>query len=229
MSAAPLTPEIPAEVAAQVALLTRQSWGRRTQGYHHEKVKHMLRSSTLFRAWLSVLPADLTDVDLSPLYVIAETGEDVDDLRRMEKAWEPDTSNLKASYNGPIGEDGRPLPTNVRKWQDAVEAAQSAHMERFQQRLNRMEGCDIPERLKDAAENLASLALDIERQRMERRRDEFDGCASSDDIVGIDAAIRLCFSALCELDARARQSAQASLEMFRENVADISEVLGGEA
>ncbi|RYX82845.1 hypothetical protein EON83_17195 [bacterium] len=198
---------------------------QRGGGYHPWGVFASLENPEQFDLWFAKLPDDLTDANLEPLYLLASP-EQRGALEKRENAWQPDPANLGAEYNGPLGAYREPSHSNVRKWEKAVEKKARDHAERFQREMNQMQGCDVPERLKDAALNLAGLALDIEHQMAEDCRDEFDSCADACDIVAIDAAIRLCLNALCELEVRARQSAETSLELFRENVADIEAIQG---
>ena len=123
----------PSETASHIVagLLAQKRGFNQLSGYHPQLVKETMRNSAFFRAWMDALPDDLTGLDLSPLYGLAQTGEETSELSARERGWQPDPLNLGSDYNGPIGEDGEPLRCNLRKWREAVEKARKQHAGRF--------------------------------------------------------------------------------------------------
>lgn len=75
-------------------------------------------ASPAFAAKLAALPADLTGYNLQPLYDLAETVGERLALEKLERVWQPDAANLGARYNGPKGENGQPMRSNVSKWEN---------------------------------------------------------------------------------------------------------------
>ncbi|RYG59953.1 hypothetical protein EON80_25165, partial [bacterium] len=163
---------------------------QRGDGYHPWAIfEQSINNAEQFDFWFAKLPEDLTDADLSPLYLLAANAAQERQLRQREGAWEPDPNNPGTEYNGPIGEDHRPDRYNAEKWARAVVAKEEAHRDRFGEDLRLMNRGDVPERLKAAA--LALVALATEPEQHEDGSDEWENCAQAVDIVASNAAIRL--------------------------------------
>lgn len=125
-------------------------------GYHPWGAYEAMQDGAKFEEWFAKLPDDLTDVDLSLLYLLAVDNEQMMMLRRREDKWQPDPDNPSEHYNGPIGQDQRPHHRNAEKWMRAVVKKEEAYRARFAADIELMNGGDVPVRLKEAANALVS-------------------------------------------------------------------------
>ncbi|BCM88708.1 hypothetical protein IAD21_00550 [Abditibacteriota bacterium] len=213
----------PSQVVAQLMAEGRQG---SPDGYTPWKVLETMRNSALFRVWFNALPDDLTDIDLSPLYLLTETAEESRELSLRAREWRPDPLNLSDAYNGPIGPEGEADRWIVSRWREAVEDAHRKRVGRFSSYLNVMAEGQIPKRLRDAVTALVELAL---TETPEDEISEWDDCSSALDVVATSAALRLCVVTLCEIEATAKGVAEQTAKELKRDLARIEQLAGGEA
>lgn len=199
-------------------------------GYHPWGAIESAQNAEKFNHWFAKLPQDLTLVDLSPLYILAADIDQETQLRRAEKAWTPNTENLGSKYNGPLGQDREPMPHNLKKWREAVEAKRQAYLNRFEIDLARMGRGDVPASLRAAAEALVKLAKESDADR-QSEVNEWDGCTGMADVPAIASALRLIEMAYAEVKAEAKTlitSVEESLWQELEVVDAVTKQLEGD-
>lgn len=210
----------PAEIVA--GFMAQRCGYNHPSGYAPGKVYESARNAPLFAAWFEALPDDLTGLDLSPLYAIADNGQ-YGQLQSREGKWEPNPNNLGTEYNGPLGEDKAPMRRNKAKWEAAFEKARIDHENRFKADEEAMLHTDLPIPLRQAAEGLMNLALHPDDDG--NGHSHWDQSQSPEDVVATAAAIRIIRRALDEIEQGvAAEIAFDCAERLRREIKGVSQV-----